>query len=769
MLQMTKNSELKDSLKMQKVDKILLSLMKENPSNNAVQQLATQALGMILSPADLLLQTTDKIDKLMKKVDAGDKYAVKLLTEELGNLSNAVKMPGAVNELNAMNIVNMTLNIRKKLQLLETNGGLADGHTMQHGLLRCEGIFSQIALLKLKGVDLSDVAAESAAKAIESSKDGNMTPKQRIGVLQTMGDFMQDSNNLNAMCMMPGFGMSLMTLKARADADGDDESSKQAHKLLLALNKNTLMRTGGLMGQQFGMQMGLMNMQLSLGGNDEKKKVAVYTEAVDSLLSGNLDPQQYCMQLGMLGAMALNPQTGKDLYKSKVYQHVTDSLKDGSLTPKAMAASLGLMHNMILAFGDDDNVFSQMKDDGVPDNVMDMMFDDDDDDNVFSANMDDDDVDDVMDFFMDMTDDDDSVKKANEKGGKDKILKLMNDHPDSDAVQRKGQMVLDKLNGRPSNGKGLMRQAKKLIWNLQSLQCKDDAASRKQMTDICGSKKLDLFAEHLQRCIDKGLNDGTLPDILALHNLCLGDTECSKKLYRSPLLKQLCDAVKGKQLSPKVRAACLNLLGLATKMVAEEGPDNVFHMPPEDNVPDDVMNMFFDDDDDDTTRSANLDDDDLADAVINFVLDMSDDEDAVKGAAKNHGPEVIASILKKHPNNESIQKKGTAAMKKLANGGHTDDGDNLKEKIKSLAMQLSALSGKHDPASQKKKMELVNSLADLAKYPDAYREMMRDPMLLNGALCSPPLPFSDNTYVNHHHHHHHHQHHHQHQHQHQHH
>jgi len=45
--------------------------------------------------------------------------------------------------------------------------------------------------------------------------------------------------------MMPGFGMSLMTLKARADADGDDESSKQAHKLLLALNKNTLMRTGG--------------------------------------------------------------------------------------------------------------------------------------------------------------------------------------------------------------------------------------------------------------------------------------------------------------------------------------------------------------------------------------------------------------------------------------------------------------------------------------------------------------------------------------------
>jgi len=172
--------------------------------------------------------------------------------------------------------------------------------------------------------------------------------------------------------------------------------------------------------------------------------------------------------------------------------------------------------------------------------------------------------------MMNMTDDDDVVKSVNEKDGSDIILNIMNDHPDSKEVQRKGKIVLDKLGGQPKGGDDLQAHAQKLILELQGLQGKNDTATRQKMKDILDKKKLNLFGEHVKNCLDNGLNDRTVSSLMVLQNLSLGDPECSKKLYKSPLFQKLVDGVKGKKLTPNTLAVVLNLLGLTTRTCSKK-------------------------------------------------------------------------------------------------------------------------------------------------------------------------------------------------------
>merc|ERR1711871_650971 len=142
---LAKDKDLKDSLKMQKADGVVMSIMNENPENKEVQSIGAKALSLLLTSADLMMQSHAKIEAIEQKIDNAPRKYIKPLVAELNQLLSGTKMQGAVDSKSAdaiLKLVNRTLNRMEIHEDKEIVDGVEDAR------IACYQLAGQLATLQ---------------------------------------------------------------------------------------------------------------------------------------------------------------------------------------------------------------------------------------------------------------------------------------------------------------------------------------------------------------------------------------------------------------------------------------------------------------------------------------------------------------------------------------------------------------------------------------------------------------------------------------------
>ena len=257
---LAKDKDLKDSLKMQKADGVVMSIMNENPENKEVQAIGAKALSLLLTSADLMMQSHAKIEGIEQKIDNAPRKYIKPLVTELNQLLSGTKMKGAVDSKSAdsiLKLVNRTLN---RMEIYEDKG-IVDG--VEDARIACYQLVGQLATLQLQGVDLTDATKRLVDRILKNHKQ--MSTRERIAALNALSDLMKDPNALKIITAKgPELSAVLMEM-----AQNDKEVSRSAQKISLALTKFSLMDGMKVAGQKMSLRNVLM--QLASGGEGSGK------------------------------------------------------------------------------------------------------------------------------------------------------------------------------------------------------------------------------------------------------------------------------------------------------------------------------------------------------------------------------------------------------------------------------------------------------------------------------------------------------------------
>jgi len=234
-----------------------MSIMNENPENKTVQTVGAKALSMLLTPADLMMQSHAKIEALEMKIDKAPRKYIKPLVAELNQLLSGTKLKGAVDAKSADAILSL---IKRTLNRMEVYEGQGISEGVEDARIACYQLAGQLATLQLQGVDLTEVTKKLVDRILKNHKQ--MSTRERLAALNALSDLMKDPNALNVITAK-GAELSAVLMEI---SKNDKDVSRTAQKIGLALTKFSLMDGMKVAADQMNLRNVLM--QLAAGTCD---------------------------------------------------------------------------------------------------------------------------------------------------------------------------------------------------------------------------------------------------------------------------------------------------------------------------------------------------------------------------------------------------------------------------------------------------------------------------------------------------------------------